>query len=239
MGRSILVVVTLVGATLVVAPAVIVTALVSRDSPFIDSLIRAWARSIIRAAGIRLDTEHMEVLDPDRRYILVANHHSYFDIPCLLAAVSQPVRFMAKVSLFSIPIFGRALRSAGFIPIDRKNRSQNLRAFELAGERIRRGNTIVVFPEEGRTREWKMREFQRGAFLLGMKTGLPLVPVAICGTRDVLPATRLTVRPGPVTIRFAPPIETAEIPVSRKQELMDSTRATIETMLEEGCPPNS
>ena len=132
--------------------------------------IRAWARALVRAAGIDLQVENVERIDPDKRYILVANHYSYLDIPCIFAAIPQPIRFMAKVSLFKIPIFGWALGRAGFIPIDRKNRRTAVKSFDLAADRIRKGNTIVIFPEEGRTRERKMRPFQRGAFLLAIKS---------------------------------------------------------------------
>ncbi|HUO85322.1 MAG TPA: lysophospholipid acyltransferase family protein [Thermoanaerobaculia bacterium] len=220
-----------VGATLVCATAVIVLTLVARDSRLVEAFIRLWARMIVRAAGIRIAIENGEVLAPDQRYILVANHHSYFDIPCLFSVVPQPIRFMAKESLFRIPLFGWSLRSAGFIPIDRKNRKTAVRSFEMAGERIRRGNTIVIFPEEGRSREWKMRPFQRGAFLLAIKSQLPIVPLAIDGTYQVMPAARLRVKPGPVTIRFGTPIETSGISIRSKEELMSTTRRVIESLL--------
>src|SRR5207244_8286921 len=105
-------------------------------------------------------------------------------IPCIFAAVPQPIRFMAKVSLFKIPIFGWAIGRAGFIPIDRKNRRTAVKSFDLAAERIRRGNTIVIFPEEGRSREIAMRPFQRGGFLLALRSELPILPIAIDGTSD-------------------------------------------------------
>lgn len=231
--RTIWVGVSTLVATLICSPIVIITALFSKSSPLIEWAIRLWGRTIVHSAGITLRGEDLDRLDPARRYILVANHHSYLDIPCVLTAIPQPVRFMAKKSLFQIPLFGRALRLAGFIPIDRKNRSRNLESFGLAGERIRKGNTIVVFPEEGRSRELGMRQFQRGAFLLALKSGLPIVPVAIHGTYDVLPATRLIVRPGPVTIRVGTPIETGDLAVSSKNHLMETTRSAIETMLRE------
>src|SRR4029078_4489492 len=107
---------------------------------------------------------------------------------------------MAKASLFKIPIFGWAIARAGFIPIDRKNRRTAVKSFDLAGERIRRGNTIVIFPEEGRSRERQMRPFQRGAFLLALKSELPIVPLAVDGTYDVMRAGALRVKPGRVTI---------------------------------------
>src|SRR5438132_9042273 len=89
--------------TIPVSLSVIAVAVFSTSAELIDAMIRFWARSLLRAAGIKLQTERMEVIEPNQRYILVANHYSYFDIPILLAAVPQPIRFMAKISLFSIP----------------------------------------------------------------------------------------------------------------------------------------
>jgi 1-acyl-sn-glycerol-3-phosphate acyltransferase len=197
----------------------------------IQWLIRAWARSIVWAAGIRLSAQNLDLIDPKQRYILIANHYSYFDIPCIFAAIPQPIRFMAKVSLFKIPIFGWALARTGFIPIDRKNRRTAVKSFDLAGERIRRGNTIVIYPEEGRSRERQMREFQRGAFLLALKSELPIVPMAIKGTYDVMRAGTMRVTAGPVTITLTPPISTAGLSVRDKEKLSQESRARIEKLL--------
>ncbi|MEO8035904.1 MAG: lysophospholipid acyltransferase family protein [Acidobacteriota bacterium] len=211
--------------------AVLFIAMIKSTSPKIDGVIRFWARSLVRAAGIDLRIEGAERLQPEQRYILVANHYSYFDIPCILAAVPLPIRFLAKVSLFKIPIFGWAIGRAGFIPIDRKNRRTAVKSFDLAAERIRKGNTIVVFPEEGRTRTRHMRAFQRGGFLLAIKTGLSIVPVAVDSTFDVFPVGATRVKPGPVTIRIGDPIPTAGRSVREKEVLATETRAQIAAML--------
>jgi len=217
--------------TLLCGVAVLAVAIVRSTSPLIDLVIRFWARSLVRAAGIELSGEGMEKIDPGQRYILVANHYSYFDIPCVLAAVRQPIRFLAKVSLFKIPIFGWAIGRAGFIPIDRKNRRTAVKSFDLAAERIRKGNTIVVFPEEGRTKDRLMRKFQRGGFLLAMKSGLPILPLAIDGTYDVFPVGANTIRPGRVTVRVGTPIATEGRSVRQKDQLVDEARAQIAGML--------
>src|ERR1700737_4522680 len=163
--------------TLPLATATLLVAAVRSNARLIDAITRLWAGAIIRAAGIDLRAEGTEVIDRKQRYILIANHSSYFDIPCIFTAIPQPIRFMAKVSLFKIPIFGWAIGRAGFIPIDRKDRRTAVKSFEKAVERIRKGNTVVVFPEEGRSRERAMRPFQRGGFLLALRSGLPILPV--------------------------------------------------------------
>ena len=229
--RTIFVAIVAVLDTVPFATATLVVAMFKSNAKIIDRIIRMWARVLVWAAGIDLRIEGAEVIDPNQRYILVGNHYSYFDIPCVFAAIPQPIRFMAKISLFKIPIFGWAIGRAGFIPIDRKNRRTAVKSFDLAVERIRKGNTIVVFPEEGRSRERAMRQFQRGGFLLALKSQLPILPVAIDGTYDVFPATRWSIKPGPVTIRVGTPIRTEGLTVRDKTRLLQESRSQILAML--------
>lgn len=226
-----LVAIVAVGLTVLYAPAVLLVALFDSHSRAIDWIVRSWGKSIVRAAGIQIRAEGFEGLDGSKRYVFVSNHHSYLDIPCLLAVVPQRLRFMAKVSLFKIPLFGWAIRAAGFIPIDRKNRSTAVKSFDLAGSRIRKGNSIVVFPEEGRSRTREMRPFQRGAFLLALRSELPIVPVAVQGTHDIMPVGRLRIYPRPVVVRASQPIETAGMSIRTKDDLIERTRAEIEKNL--------
>lgn len=229
--RTIWAAVAAVFVTIPVASAVIVLTFLSSSTRAIDWLIRLWARSLVASAGIDLHIENAATLDPGQRYILVANHYSYYDIPCILAAVPQPIRFMAKVSLFKIPIFGWSLARAGFIPIDRKNRRTAVKSFDLAAERIRRGNTIVIFPEEGRSRNREMRPFQRGAFLLALKSELPVVPMAIDGTYEVFGVGAKRIKPGRVTLKIGTPIPTEGATLKDKERLATASRSQIEQML--------
>lgn len=229
--------------TIPLATLTIFIAIVKSTSPIIDRVIRLWARALVHAAGVKVETANVDRLDPEKRYILVCNHHSYLDIPCLLAAVTtQPIRFMAKISLFKIPIFGWALGRAGFIPVDRKNRRTAVKSFDLAATRIRKGNTIVVFPEEGRSKYREMKPFQRGAFLLAIRAQKTIVPIALDSTFDVWPVGAFwNIKPGTVTVRVGTPIETENLTVREKDRLLNESRAQIEAMLlpekEQPAPP--
>ena len=217
--------------TIPLALSTLIVAAFHSNARAIDGITRLWARLILSGAGIDLRSEGTETIDRAQRYIIIANHASYFDIPCIFAAIPQPIRFMAKISLFKIPIFGWAIGRAGFIPIDRKNRRTAVKSFELAVERIRKGNTVVVFPEEGRSRERTMRDFQRGGFLLALRSGLPILPVAIVGTYDVFSAKATKVTPGPVTVRVGTPIPTEGLTVREKDRLLRESREQILAML--------
>jgi 1-acyl-sn-glycerol-3-phosphate acyltransferase len=217
--------------TIPLSSATIVVAIFRSTSPKIDWIMRTWGTLLVKAAGIDLRVENVERIDRNQRYILVANHYSYLDIPCIVAAIPQPIRFMAKVSLFKIPIFGWSLGRAGFIPIDRKNRRTAVKSFDLAAARIRKGNTIVIFPEEGRSHTREMRPFQRGAFLLALKSEKTIVPIAIDSTFDVFPVGAKRVTPGVVTIRVGTPIETAGRSLRDKNALLEEARTQVETML--------
>ena len=229
--RTIWAAIVAIAVTIPVSIAVTCVALAKSTSPLIDRLIRFWARTLVRAAGIKLDGDNITAIDPERRYILIANHYSYYDIPCILAAIPQPIRFMAKASLFRVPLFGGAIGRAGFIPIDRKNRRTAVKSFDLAGERIRKGNTIVIFPEEGRTEHRPLREFQRGAFLLALKSELPILPLAIDGTFDVFPVGAKWIKPGAVTIRVGSEISTVGATLRDKERLAVEAKGQIEKML--------
>ena len=229
--RTLWTIVVAIVATLIHAPFTSVSALLFPKTRGAEWSIHTWGKWIVRAAGIDAVADGMEKLDPNRRYILVANHHSYLDIPCLLATIPLSVRFMAKRSLFQIPIFGWGLQAAGFIPIDRKDRSKAKASFDLAVSRIKRGNSIVIFPEEGRSKYKWMRPFQRGAFLLAIKSDLPIVPIALIGAYDVLPVGAVKIRPGRVVVRVGEPFETRELSIRAKKEVMDRTRLAVGTML--------
>src|SRR4029077_15833891 len=195
--------------TIIFSTTALAIAAVRSTSRAIEHRIRLWATILVKAAGIDLHSEGTELVDRHQRYILVANHHSYFDIPCVFVAIPQPIRFMAKVSLFKIPIFGWALGRSGFIPIDRKNRRTAVKSFDLAAERIRKGNTIVIFPEGGRSRAREVRPFQRGAFLLAIKAQMPMMPIAVDGTFDVFPVGAKRITPGKVTVKAGEMIDCA------------------------------
>jgi 1-acyl-sn-glycerol-3-phosphate acyltransferase len=190
-------------------------------------LARIWSRCLLTASAVRLTASYDPALEPGKSYVFLCNHQSFFDIPVLLTTCPGQMRMMAKRSLFHIPLFGWGLYSGGFIPIDRGDRSTARQSFASALARIRAGTSILLFPEGTRAMADVLLPFQRGGFLLALKTGLPIVPVGIRGSRSVQPKGSLAIRPGPIEVQYGAPIVAADYGIRRKGELIGEVRRQI------------
>jgi 1-acyl-sn-glycerol-3-phosphate acyltransferase len=219
--------------TVVFALLTITVAAFGRQGRLALAVARLWARACLAIGGILLRVEGMEGLDLGQRYIIMSNHESSVDIPALLAALPPrlKVRFLAKKPLFSIPFLGWAMRAIGFVPVDRADRSTAAGMFRAAVGQTQLGNSLLVFPEETRTRDGRLLELQRGGFLLALRSNLPILPVGIEGARLALPAKSWLLRPGArVTVRFGEPIPTAGRPTAERRQLTAVTRRQIDRL---------
>lgn len=192
-----------------------------------SAVARLWARGVLRASGVRVRAEREVELDPRVRRIFVANHQSLFDIPVLLATLPGEVRFLAKASLFRYPVFGQAIRAGGFIPVDRSDGAAARASFVAGLERLEGGVSVLLFPEAERTLDGRILPFQRGGFLMAVKSGLPVVPVGIDGTFRVQHRESFTIRPGRVDIRYGRPVELASGGVRGLTARIETVRARI------------
>ncbi|HEX2225302.1 MAG TPA: lysophospholipid acyltransferase family protein [Thermoanaerobaculia bacterium] len=193
-------------------------------------IARLWSRCLLAASGVRVEVQYAAELQDQASYVFLSNHQSLFDIPALLASCPGQVRFMAKRSLFLIPIFGWAMAAGGFIPIDRNNRSTARQSFAAAIARLRHGVSVVLFPEGTRSLSDELLPFQRGGFLLALKTGLPIVPVGIEGSRRVQHRGNWAIRPNRVVIRYGAPIRPADYGLRRKGELTAEVRRQVASL---------
>jgi 1-acyl-sn-glycerol-3-phosphate acyltransferase len=190
-------------------------------------VMRAWAAGVLGTSGVRVVVERSPQVVAGASYVYLANHQSLFDIPVLLRAVEGPFRMVAKQSLFNIPLFGWALRAGGFVSVDRQDRGAARQSFAAAERRLRLGGSILLFPEGTRSETAVLLPFKRGGFLLALRTGLPVVPVGIRGSRAVQPRSRFSIRPGVVEVRFGEPIAVEEFGVRRKRELIALVRGRM------------
>lgn len=198
---------------------------------WVFAMARLWSILLLRASLLRVEVRHPPEdspgIDPGASYVFLANHQSLFDIPLLLSTVPGQVRMMAKRSLFRVPVFGWALAAGGFIPIDRGDRSTARQSFATAMSHIRGGTSILLFPEGTRSLSETLLPFERGGFLIALKSGLPIVPVGIRGTREVQRRGVWSIRPGTVVIHYGAPIDAAAYGVRRKRELIGEVRRQV------------
>ena len=182
-------------------------------------LARAWARMLLAVCFVRVRVEGLEKLDPRGAYVFVANHGSFLDIPALLASLPQQFRFFAKKGLFRIPFLGTHLARAGHLPVDRSSPRASLKSMQEVARIIRgRGVSVLNFPEGGRSAEG-LRQFKEGPAYIAIKAGVPVVPVAIVGLRELLPMGSIHLRSGAVVMRVGDPIPTIGMEASGRTEL--------------------
>ncbi|MGD8370761.1 MAG: lysophospholipid acyltransferase family protein [Syntrophobacterales bacterium] len=211
--------------------AAIIAALLTRGGNVPHLIGRLWSRSILFASGVRVRVEGWENIDPNQPYVFAANHQSQFDIFALLAHLPIQFRWLAKRELFRIPIFGLAMKSAGYISIDRSNRREAFRSIDIAATRVREGTSIVIFPEGTRSLDGKLKSFKKGGFHLAIKSGRPIVPVSLSGTFAILPKKGFRIRPRNVLIHIGQPVPTEDITVADRNWLISEIRRRIQEHL--------
>jgi 1-acyl-sn-glycerol-3-phosphate acyltransferase len=181
-----------------------------------------WSKFIFWGVGIRVNVTGVENIPKDRAVIFAANHQSTIDIPAMFGYLPAQFRIMAKQILFMIPFLGWHLYLSGNIPIDRKNPKKAQRGLLQAAARVRKNISLFVFVEGTRTRDGSLRKFKRGSFTLAKKLNVPIVPVAIMGTYELMPAGSVLAKPGFVEMKIMPLIEVT--PDSNSEDLSNSVR---------------
>ncbi len=217
----------LVIGSLVLAVATLAVSWIPPRGNWAFAVMRVWSNAVLAASMVRVQVRYSPELEPGKSYVFLSNHQSLFDIPVLIATAPGQIRMVAKRSLFQIPIFGWAMKAGGFIPVDRKDRSTARQTFASAAARLRGGTSILIFPEGTRSKTDTLLPFQRGGFLLALKSGLPIVPVGVRGTRAVQDPARFSIHPGTVEVFYGVPIHTADYGLRRKEELTAEVRARI------------
>ena len=206
------------------------TILVSRVPPrgrWSFAVMRIWSSGLLAAGLVRVEVSYAPELDPGKSYVFLANHQSLFDIPVLIATSPGQLRMVAKRSLFRIPLFGWGLRAGGFVPVDRADRSSARQTFASASARLRAGVSMLLFPEGTRSLDDTLLPFQRGGFLLALKSGLPIVPVGIRGSREIQHRGSWAIHPGTIAVTYGAPIDPSTYGLRRKKELTDEVRRRI------------
>jgi 1-acyl-sn-glycerol-3-phosphate acyltransferase len=198
------------------------------------AVARAWARCLLFVSGVKTRVEGLEKIAVDGSYVFVANHLSYMDTPVVLANIPVQFRFLAKRGLFQIPLLGTHLARAGHIPVPRDDARAAVKTMNTAAQTIReRGISLLIFPEAGRSHTGELASFKEGAAYIAIRAGVPLVPIALKGTREILPYGSGHVRSGSVTMRIGDPIPTDQLQLRERGRITETLRERIVSMLDE------
>jgi 1-acyl-sn-glycerol-3-phosphate acyltransferase len=192
------------------APTLVEATRGSLERATIDERARWFGRRVVELLDVQLDASGEENV-PRRAVVYMSNHQSHLDIPILYATLPSPtIRMLGKAELFRIPLWGRGLRAAEFIEVDRSNHVNAVRSIDHAARLVREGVSIYLAPEGTRSVDGRIGKLKKGGFHLALGTGAPIVPVAIQGTIQILPRGGRVMRSGQrVRVRIGPPIEVA------------------------------
>jgi 1-acyl-sn-glycerol-3-phosphate acyltransferase len=190
-----------------------------------------WARSLTLAGGVRRRIHGAEHIQQSAACVYVANHVSWYDV-FVLASVLPRWSFVAKAELRKIPIFGRGAEAVGTIFVERQNRRAAVKMYEKAADRIREGASVVVYAEGTRGDSYALRPFKKGPFVLAIQAGVPIIPVLIMGTREVMPRGQWLVNPGIVNLHFMEPIPTEGMTFADRERLVAQVWTTMANALQ-------
>lgn len=229
--RTIAVVASCALAILLVLPFLILWTLIVRNPDAMYFTAMKFVRVAVRAAGIRIRVEGVENI-PERACVFACNHASNADPPVLVPAIPRRVSILVKRELYRVPILATGMRLAGFVAVDRGAKEGSVNLDEVAAH-LKRGLSFLVFAEGTRSPDGRMRPFKKGAALMAIHAGAPVVPVAISGTPPIMPKGDWKLHPGEVSVRFCPAIETSAYTIDQRSELIER----VEDEVAEALPP--
>ena len=195
---------------------------------------RGGVRLGLASVGITYHATGQEYIQRDRAAIYCVNHSSNIEPPILymvLSALHPRLNILYKAEIHNIPVLSRAFDIVGFVPIDRQNRGESLRAIGAAAASLREGNSFLMFPEGTRSRTGELQRFKKGGFIMAIEGQAAIVPMAIQGTRAAMRKGSPIIRPVRVSVRLGPPVEVAGVDLEQRDELIAQTRAAVQALL--------
>jgi 1-acyl-sn-glycerol-3-phosphate acyltransferase len=196
--------------TIVLGTLSILSSVIDRRGYTAHHCARAWAWLILKTTGVRVRVDGLERVRPDSTYVFVSNHQSIYDIPVIFASLPFQLRIIAKESLARFPVLGWHLRRGGHLFVDRKHPDPS-GILKRWRQLVSDGLSLIIFAEGTRSPDGRVARFKAGSFLLAIEAGLPVVPLAVIGTRTVMPKGRLRTEPADVTLVIHDPIPTAAV----------------------------
>jgi 1-acyl-sn-glycerol-3-phosphate acyltransferase len=229
--RSIIVFTYVTAAVVLVLPWLILWTLITKNPDPMYATAMNAIRFMLRLVGVRV---HVEGLDhiPAGVCIFAANHISAIDPLTFIPAIPRRVAILVKKELFRIPLLGWAMKAAQFVPVDRADREAAAASVDLSVERLKAGTSFAVYPEGTRSPDGRLRTLKKGAFLMAVSAGVPIVPVSIAGVQKIMQKGSWKISAGEVTVRFGAPANGAEYTLESRDELRDR----VENLIAAGLP---
>ncbi len=219
--------------TLLVGPPLVIYTLITNDP---DPLYWAGIKGVmffVRAVGVRVRVEGIERI-PQGVCLFVANHTSAADAPAVVGAIPRRIAILLKESLFNWPIVGQAFRSAHFIPVNRSVRESAIASVEKATEALKAGQSFLIYPEGTRSPDGRLQEFKKGAVVMAIKAGVPIVPMVCSGAHRVMGKRSLIIHPGEIVVQFLEPID----PAKYSFEERDALNEHLHDVMAAALPPD-
>ena len=221
--------------TVVLGAASLASSLFDRHGHFAHRCARAWSWLILKTTGVRVSVEGLERLTMGTTYVFVSNHQSIYDIPVIFASLPFQLRIIAKESLARFPVLGWHLKRGGHLFVDRR-RPDRVGILKRWRSLVSEGLSLIIFAEGTRSWDGHVARFRGGSFLLAIEAGLPIVPLAVVGTRQVMPKGRLRTEPADVVLVVHDPIATSAIvtpTVHGAKALADRVHAIVSATVEQ------
>jgi 1-acyl-sn-glycerol-3-phosphate acyltransferase len=223
--------------TIILAPLMIIRSMFPRSAYATYRLGRLWNRAVAKIMGISFTISGAEKIVPGESYIITPNHQSFADILALFVNLPIPFRWVIKKELLKIPLFGRALGATGAICLDRSDREKSVKSLREGVHKLEEGWSVLIYPEGTRTPDGLLHAFKKGAFMMAVQTGFPILPVTCNGAFKIMPKNTLLFRPGHVTLTLGDPIVTKGLSENSVLDLMERTWEAVNKHLNPAYDP--
>lgn len=221
---------------LIVGPPLLVYTVITKDP---DPIYWGGVKGVmffVRAVGVRVRVKGTERI-PKGVCLFVANHTSSADAPAIVGAIPRRVAILLKDSLFKWPIVGQAFRSAHFIPVNRSARDSAIASVEKATEAMKAGQSFLIYPEGTRSPDGRLQEFKKGAVVMAIKAGVPIVPMVCSGAHRIMEKRSLVIRPGEIVVEFLEPMDTSKYQFEERDVLNKMVHDAMAAALPEDQKP--
>ena len=214
--------------TLLFASLGIIGSLFEWRGKFLGWVARTWSKTLLAIGGIKYSIIGLERLDLNSHYVFVANHESALDIPLVFAGLPFHVVAISKIELKWIPIFGWAMMAGGHFFVDRRNFTRALKSLEKAKLSMAKNpRSVIIYPEGTRSLDGKVKPFKKGGLVMAMQMGVPVVPIALCGTGNVLKKKGFALNRQAIELRIGNPIETQNLSTDNRNQFVEDVRQEV------------